>query len=128
MTPHSSINASAGNTEATGLAKAASTICLLAGLWLFVSPWVFGISANGNAWNSWIVGSFMVLFGFIQMARPADSSALSWCNLVLGLWTFLSPWIYGYSITNPARFVNSLCVGVIVFIFSIASARFRRSR
>ena len=127
MTPNQSINASAGNTTAMGLAKAASTICLLAGLWLFVSPWVYGVSTHGNAWNSWIVGGFIVLFGIIRMMRPAYSSALSWCNMVLGIWTFFSPWIYGYSVTNPARFVNSLCVGVIVFIFSITSAKASRS-
>jgi hypothetical protein len=35
--------------------RAASVICLLAGIWLFVSPWVYGAYTSGNAWNSWIV-------------------------------------------------------------------------
>ncbi len=103
-------------------AKAASTICLLAGIWFFVSPWVYGAFDNPNAWNCWIVGGFMILFGIIRVLRPAYSTVLSWCNMVLGIWTFFSPWIYGYT-GNTGRFINSLCVGVVVFVCSIAAAR-----
>jgi hypothetical protein len=60
--------------------------------------------------------------------RPAYSTILSWCNMVLGIWTFFSPWIYGYASTNGGRFINSLCVGVIVFVFSILSARISAPR
>ncbi len=102
--------------------RAASTIVLLAGIWFFVSPWVYGAYTNANAWNSWIVGAVLFIFGCIRVARPAYSTALSWCNMVLGIWAFFSPWIYGY-MGNTGRFINSLCVGVVVFVLSIASAR-----
>jgi hypothetical protein len=59
---------------------------------------------------------------------PAYSTVLSWCNLILGIWTFFSPWIYGYASTNTGRFINSLCVGVIVVVFCIASARISAKR
>jgi uncharacterized membrane protein len=101
--------------------KAASTIVLLAGIWFFVSPWVYGAYTQANAWNSWIVGAIMFILGCIRVARPAYSTALSWCNMVLGIWAFFSPWIYGYT-NDTGRFINSLCVGVIVFVLSIASA------
>jgi hypothetical protein len=109
--------------DALNIAKASSTICLLAGIWLFVSPWVYGAYTNANAWNSWIVGGFMILFAITRITRPAYSTVLGWCNMVLGIWTFFSPWIYGYAGTNTGRFINSLCVGVIVFAFSIISTR-----
>jgi hypothetical protein len=102
--------------------KAASTIVLLAGIWFFVSPWVYGVYAHGNAWNSWIVGAALFILGCVRVARPAYSTVLSWCNMVLGIWAFFSPWIYAYT-GNEGRFINSLCVGVIVFLLSIASAR-----
>jgi hypothetical protein len=102
--------------------KAASTIVLLAGVWFFVSPWVYGAYTASNAWNSWIVGAALFIFGCVRVMRPAYSTILSWCNMVLGIWAFCSPWIYGYT-GNEARFINSLCVGVIAFVFSIASAR-----
>jgi hypothetical protein len=131
MTPNERASAaSVTSSSAAGLgpAKAASTICLLAGIWFFVSPWVYGAYSNPSAWNSWIVGGFMVLFGIVRLARPAYSTVLCWCNMILGIWTFCSPWIYGYAGTNEGRFINSLCVGVIVFIFSIVSLRISAPR
>ena len=40
---------------------------------------------------------------------------------MLGIWAFFSPWIYGY-VFSSGRFINSLCVGVIVFVLSIVAA------
>jgi SPW repeat len=125
MTHNEQVSASGMRVSSGGAlsaAKAASTICLLAGIWFFISPWVYQASGNANAWNCWIVGGFMILFGIVRIARPAYSTVLSWCNTVLGIWTFFSPWIYGYT-ANTARFINSLCVGVVVVVFSIAAAR-----
>jgi hypothetical protein len=123
-------NSSSGvirSDHSLGLVKAASTITLLAGAWLFVSPWIYGAYANATAWNSWIVGALIFLFGLIRVGRPAFS-IFSWFNMVLGAWVFCSPWIYNYASTNTGRFINSLCVGVIVFVVAIVSARVRGSR
>jgi hypothetical protein len=131
MTPNQETNTGSMTVSpGSGLAaaKAASTICLLAGIWFFVSPWVYGAYTNPTAWNSWIVGGLMVLFGTIRLGRPAYSTILCWCNMILGIWTFCSPWIYGYASTNQGRFINSLCVGVIVFVFSIVSLRISAPR
>jgi hypothetical protein len=107
--------------NALRLIKATSTIALLAGAWLFVSPWIYGAYTIATAWNSWIFGGLIVLLGLIRIGRPAFS-IFSWFNMVIGAWTLCSPWIYGYASTNTGRSINSLCVGVIVFIFSIVSA------
>lgn len=125
MTPRENINnfpQAANHSSALMTAKAASTICLLAGIWYFISPWVYSGATNANAWNNWIVGGFIILFSCFRVARPAYSNNLGWANLVLGIWAFCSPWIYGYT-GDTAKFINSLCVGVIVFVLSIISAR-----
>jgi hypothetical protein len=106
-----------------GAAKAASTIVLLAGIWFFVSPWVYGAYTTGNAWNSWIVGAIMFILGCVRMSQPSRLTGLSWLNALLGIWAFFSPWIYAYT-GNTGRFINSLCVGVIVFILALCSATF----
>ena len=106
-------------------AKAASAICMLAGIWLFVSPWVYG--AGASAWNSWILGAAMFLVGLVRIGAPLVSPGLSWLNTAFGVWVFFSPWIYGY-VGNEGRFINSLCVGVVVFVLSIASALNSRRR
>ena len=100
--------------------RTASAICLLAGIWFFVSPWVYGSAGAANAWNSWIVGAAIFLIGCLRVWRPAYSTGFSWVNLVLGIWAFCSPWIYGYT-ANTGRFINSLCVGVIVFVCALSS-------
>jgi ABC-type glycerol-3-phosphate transport system permease component len=103
-------------------AKAASTICLLAGIWFFVSPLVYRGATSANAWNNWIVGGFMILFSAFRVARPAYSTNLAWVNLALGVWAFFSPWIYGYT-GELGKFINSMCVGVVVLVLSIILAR-----
>lgn len=107
--------------------RAASTICMLAGVWFFVSPWVYGAAGSPSAWNSWIVGAAMFIIGAVRISSPIYSTGLSWLNTALGIWVFLSPWIYGY-VGNTDRFVNSLCIGVIVFVLSIVSAVSGRNR
>jgi SPW repeat len=57
----------------------ASSIAFLAGLWLFVSPWIYGASGNGSAWNGWIVGAMISVFAVIRMKRPSETG-LSWLN------------------------------------------------
>lgn len=104
----------------TRSARPASVITLLAGVWLFVSPWVYGAYITQNAWNSWIVGALIFIFAATRL-NQINSAGLSWLNAILGIWVFASPWIFGYT-GNTNRFVNSLCVGIVVFIASIASA------
>ena len=93
--------------------KTASTISLLAGIWLFISPWVYGAYATPNVWNSWIVGVLIMLFAAIRMWSP-EARGASVVSLLLGIWTLASPWIFRYA-GNAGRFVNSVAVGAIVF-------------
>jgi hypothetical protein len=88
---------------------------------------VYGAAGSPNAWNSWIVGAIMFIVAAIRLGTPAMSTGLSWLNTLLGIWAFFSPWIYGY-VGNTGRFINSLCVGVIVFVLSILSALSSRNR
>ncbi len=69
----------------------------------------------------------MFIVGAVRLGSPVYSAGLSWLNTVLGIWVFFSPWIYGY-VGNTGRFINSLCVGVIVFVLSIVSAMSSRRR
>lgn len=116
------------NANNFGAVKTASGLNLLAGIWLFVSPWVYGAYTSANAWNSWIVGAVIVILAAIRLSRPiAATAAASWVNCLLGIWTFVSPWIYGYT-GNEGRFINSLAVGIIVFLLGIWSATTSQTR
>ena len=100
---------------------ASSVIAFLAGIWLFISPWIYGAYGAANAWNNWIIGVAIVILAGFRMGYPMATQWISWVNVLLGIWTFISPWIYGYT-GNQGRFINSLCVGVIVFVFALRNA------
>ena len=101
-------------------ALGANFIALLAGLWLVLSPWIYGAYGNYNAWNSWIAGVLIFVFAGMRRSHPAATN-LCWLNSALGLWMMVSPWIYGYTM-NASRLVNSLCIGLIVFCTAIVGA------
>ena len=101
--------------------KGASIIAALAGIWFFISPWIYGVQRMPSAWNSWIAGALMVIVAAVCIGNPLTTASLNWANCVLGIWAFVSPWVYRYTMDH-GRFVNSLWVGMIVFIASIVSA------
>jgi SPW repeat len=108
-------------THTSKIVKTASTVTLLAGIWLFISPWVYSVSRLPNAWNSWVVGLAIAALAAIRIGSPAELPGLSWLNCLLGVWTFASPWVFGYT-ADSGRLVNSLCVGVVVFFMALRSA------
>lgn len=95
----------------------AAGLDLLIALWFFVSPWVYGAYHSGNAWNNWIVGGVMAIVAAVCLSSRRAGAI--WTNVVLAVWVFFSPWIYGYT-ANTDRFINSLCVGVVLFVLSLA--------
>src|ERR1700733_4625958 len=101
-------------------APGASLIAVLAGLWLFVSPWIYGAYGNSSAWNCRVIGASIFAFGAVRMNRPAATGP-SWVNSVLGIWTFVSPWMLGYN-GHPGHLVNSLFVWLIVFCAAVVAA------
>ena len=101
--------------------KATAGINILLGIWMFLSPWVYSAAGYGSAWNSWIVGAIIALVAMFRLSNPVTGRGLAWINVILGVWLFMSPWIYGYT-ANMGRFVNSLCVGLVVVVMSIYGA------
>jgi uncharacterized membrane protein len=97
------------------------TISLIAGIWLFVSPWVYGSEHNLNSWNSWLIGGLIITCMWLRLAFPSSMPGLSWFAACLGVYLFVSPWLYGY-ISNTGRWVNSMCVGIAIALSSICAA------
>ena len=61
------------------------------GLWLFISPWVFGVNSHYNAWNSWIVGGAIAVFALIHLSSTSVSQVFGVLSAFLGGWMFASP-------------------------------------
>lgn len=108
--------------SSTDVLRPAAGLNLLVALWFFVSPWVYGAYHMANAWNSWIVGAVLAIIAATCLnSNSRNAASLNWLSVVLAVWVFFSPWIFGYT-TNAGRFINSLCVGIVVFVLSMMAS------
>jgi len=90
---------------------------LILAVWLFISPWILPVAAAGPwAWDAWIVGIIVAVLSIAALSQMAQWE--DWINLLLGVWLFVSPWIFGYATTPPAAW-NSWIVGVLFFLIGI---------
>lgn len=118
-------------------ALSASTVNLLAGIWLIAAPSILGYTDPGGPGSArlWATNNDL-LFGFliaviaeIRIITAASIGLyqrpvmvwLSWLNVVFGLWLILSPFILGYADIAMALW-NNIIVGVIVVVFGAWSA------
>jgi hypothetical protein len=101
-------------------ARRASTIALISGVWFFFSPWIYGAYTMPDAINSWVVGALVFLFADLHIIRPESARMSRLCS-ALGIWTFASPWIFGYT-GETGLFINSLCVGAVIFFAAMVGA------
>ena len=87
-------------------------ISVIAGAFLLFSPWLFGFAAEPVAsWNSWIAGALIALVGILAMVKFQVWQ--EWVNLALGAWTFIAPWLLGFSAIGAAA-ATHMSVGVLV--------------
>jgi hypothetical protein len=99
--------------------RIASGINILLGIWLISSPWINGAATAtaagiaGATWNNVISGILIVLCSAIRFSSPQRSTAPSAANIVLGVWTLISPWIYGYTV-DATRLRTNVIVGIAV--------------
>jgi SPW repeat len=119
---NTSLNAPVGAVDHSRQTQAASGINFLLGIWLIISPWVIGYAAaaTGVATGNVIVGALILIFGAVRNRSPHMFTGLSWANIVLGAWTFFSPWIYNFA-SSQAYIANSVIVGIAVVVLAVWS-------
>lgn len=87
------------------------------GLWLFVSPWLLGVSGVESASRTaWVLGALVVAAALWALASPQSVYAEA-CNAVLGLAALVAPWVVGFSdlgVTVWSFFIS----GVIILVLS----------
>lgn len=104
------------------MARVASIGNVLAGLWLIAAPFVLGFQAVQVAeWNHIVIGAAVAIIAIIRASDPDHRAAMSWTNVVLGVWLIASPWVLNYNGVNDAQ-TNSIVMGVIVILLGAFSA------
>jgi hypothetical protein len=88
---------------------------LILGAFLFVSPWIFGFGGTHAAINANIAG---IVMGVLAIAALAAFAVWEeWLNLIVGLWTLVSPWVVGFHAETKAMAV-SVIVGIAVAVLA----------
>ncbi|RME43876.1 MAG: hypothetical protein D6791_14485 [Chloroflexi bacterium] len=103
-------------------------INLVLGLWLLVSPWVLGFAnMTTPLWSHIIVGAIIALLALWRALEPADEGRAwaSWVMAILGLWSVVSPWVFGYN-TTVNWMLSDIIAGIIVAALAIWTAMGRR--
>lgn len=91
-----------------------SIIILLAGLVLFIAPWVPALAMTGAAaWNAWIVGAAVALIAAVALYESATWEG--WAFVVLGVWAIVAPWLIGFSAATAALYAH-IVLGLIVAV------------
>jgi hypothetical protein len=79
-------------------AKFCDVANLILGAFLFFSPWIFGFDAGTVSQNAYISGIVIAVLAIAALAAFAVWE--EWLNLVVGLWTLVSPWVLGFQGTT----------------------------
>ena len=90
-------------------------VTLLLGLWMFVTPSIFGVPEGHFFAVAWGVALGFVIAILSGMAMKWEYAWQEFANAALGIVLIASPWIFGYAhVTNLKT--NSIIVGLLVTI------------
>lgn len=64
----------------------------IAGLWLFLSPWVLGVTGDSaSSWNGWIVGLLIIIGSVVALRAPHGLGSQWFVGIVDCGWFFHQP-------------------------------------
>jgi hypothetical protein len=101
-------------TENWTNAKFCDVANLILGAILFFSPWMFEFDAGKASENANIAGIVIAVLAIAALAAFATWE--EWLNLIVGLWTLVSPWVLGFQGTKAMTV--SVVIGAAVTILA----------
>jgi uncharacterized membrane protein HdeD (DUF308 family) len=88
---------------------------MIIGVLLFVSPFVFGeTSHQAAAYSAYILGVLLFLSGVLATFTRA-ANATEAVPAILGVITFVSPWIFGFSAVTSIAW-TSWVLGIVALV------------
>jgi hypothetical protein len=85
---------------------------LILGAILFLSPWILGFEAGAASENAYIAGIVIAVLAIAALAAFAVWE--EWLNLIVGLWTLVSPWVLGFQGTTAMTVHVIIGAGVAI--------------
>ena len=82
---------------------------LVIGAFLFLSPWLLGLTRENARLDSWAVGAAIVVLSLAALILFSEWE--EWLNLLLGCWLIASPWVLGFAHTRAMHW--AIGIGVV---------------
>jgi len=102
--------------------KTASALLLLAGVWLFFSPFVFQYTSVSPILNDVLLGLVVALLAASRIIEKNIMIAWpSWLHLGLGVWLMFAPLLLRYPLFSAAV-ANDLIAGIVVIMLGTWAA------
>jgi hypothetical protein len=96
----------------------ASWANLILGAILFISPWYSITWFNArSSWNAWILGVAIMLVAIWALASVTPAF-VSWINVLLGIWVFISPWVLRFAVAQSVEAWSAWIIGALVFLLA----------
>jgi hypothetical protein len=83
---------------------------LMAGLFLFASPWLFALTSEHARIDIWATSALIATTSILAIVMFSDWE--EWLNLLLGFWLVVSPWALGFAHTTAMHI--SIGAGIVV--------------
>jgi SPW repeat len=100
----------------------ASSVNLLAGIWLICAPFVLTYTDVRNAlWNDIVLGATIATLACFRALGAYRQTWLFWTNATLGGWLVIAPFVLNCSGVNDAV-TKDILVGLVVLTFGMSSA------
>jgi len=88
---------------------------LAGGLFLLVSPWLFGFVYRTGRIDAELVGFLIVALSVAALLSFAEWE--EWLKLALGAWLIVAPWVLGFVHTSAMHV--SIIIGIVVAYLAV---------
>ncbi|MFC5458645.1 SPW repeat protein [Massilia niabensis] len=96
-------------------------VILLLGVWLFVSPWVFGYPSDSPpAVNAFIAGAIIAALAAFDLYKTYVWAVL--VNIIVGAWVAASPWVVDV-VADGRMSMSMLVVGIATIVLGLWEMR-----
>jgi hypothetical protein len=93
-----------------------SWVNIVLGIWVIISPFILGFQSPNAVWSNVVAG---VLVGILALLRwSMHQPGWSWLNLILGIWLFISPFVFFLS---GAAMWNNVILGIIIAALALTN-------
>lgn len=96
-------------------------LILLVGLWLFISPMVFGYAPeSAPALNAYIAGLIMAILAACDLYKTYMWAVV--LNVIVGAWVVASPWLVG-TVADRGMTISLLASGLATAVLGLWELR-----